>query len=196
MNTNTSSSYDKNYRDEAHPGQASPQLLENAPTERKLGLARSGGGFRASLFHLGALKRLAELDSLRYLSVTSTVSGGSILGALYLLHLKLCLQRAIGPLCRDDYVGIVDDMDVDLRRAVQCNLRTRLLLNPPDNLAGVCLGRSLGRRMAWLYTRVLYRPIIERLVSAQDDWAEKGSSTGRGEDFSSSRPDGDRPGGR
>ncbi len=137
-------------------------------------MALSGGGFRASLFHLGVLKRLAELDWLRHVCVMSTVSGGSILGALYLLHLKLRLQRAIGPLGRNDYVRIVNDMEVDLRRAVQCNLRTRLFLNPLANLAAVCLGRSLGRRMARLTTRVLYRPIIERLFPGQDGWARKG----------------------
>jgi predicted acylesterase/phospholipase RssA len=30
----------------------------------KLGLALSGGGFRASLFHIGVLARMAELDLL------------------------------------------------------------------------------------------------------------------------------------
>jgi predicted acylesterase/phospholipase RssA len=32
----------------------------------KVGLALSGGGFRASLFHIGVLARLAELDVLRH----------------------------------------------------------------------------------------------------------------------------------
>ena len=60
-----------------------------APAERdKLGLALAGGGFRASLFHVGVLRRMAELDLLRYVEVLSTVSGGSIVGALYILMLK------------------------------------------------------------------------------------------------------------
>ncbi len=46
---------------------------------KKLGLALSGGGFRASLFHIGVLARLAELDQLKDIEVISTVSGGSIL---------------------------------------------------------------------------------------------------------------------
>ncbi|MDH3442076.1 MAG: hypothetical protein OEM63_15055, partial [Gammaproteobacteria bacterium] len=37
----------------------------------KLGLALSGGGFRASLFHLGVLARLAEQDLLRHVHVLS-----------------------------------------------------------------------------------------------------------------------------
>ena len=47
----------------------------------KLGLALSGGGFRATAFHLGVLKRLRELGILGKVSVVSTVSGGSIAGA-------------------------------------------------------------------------------------------------------------------
>src|SRR5690606_22230482 len=70
----------------------------------KLGLALAGGGFRASLFHVGVLRRLAELDLLRRVEVLSTVSGGSIVGALYVLHLKAAMQARLivageGPLC-------------------------------------------------------------------------------------------------
>jgi predicted acylesterase/phospholipase RssA len=46
-----------------------------------IGLALSGGGFRAAAFHLGVLKRLRELGILPRVRVVSTVSGGSIAGA-------------------------------------------------------------------------------------------------------------------
>ena len=46
------------------------------------GLALSGGGFRATLFHLGALWRLNEMAMLPEISRISSVSGGSILGGL------------------------------------------------------------------------------------------------------------------
>lgn len=46
-----------------------------------LGLCLSGGGFRAALFHLGAVRRLNELGILTKLDTLSNVSGGSILGA-------------------------------------------------------------------------------------------------------------------
>jgi tetratricopeptide (TPR) repeat protein len=49
----------------------------------KVGLALSGGGFRASLFHIGVLARLAELDVLKQVEVLSCVSGGSVVGAHY-----------------------------------------------------------------------------------------------------------------
>lgn len=46
-----------------------------------VGLCLSGGGFRAALFHLGALRRLNELGILSRVDVISAVSGGSILAA-------------------------------------------------------------------------------------------------------------------
>ncbi len=46
------------------------------------GLALSGGGFRATLFHLGALWRLNELSLLPTIVRLSAVSGGSILSGL------------------------------------------------------------------------------------------------------------------
>lgn len=53
-----------------------------APRERKgLALCLSGGGFRAALFHLGALRRLNELGILSALDTITAVSGGSILAA-------------------------------------------------------------------------------------------------------------------
>jgi NTE family protein len=49
--------------------------------EKKAALALSGGGFRATLFHLGSLLRLNELGWLPRLDAVSSVSGGSIVGA-------------------------------------------------------------------------------------------------------------------
>ena len=47
-----------------------------------IGLCLSGGGFRAALFHLGALRRLHELGILAKVWTISSVSGGSIAAAL------------------------------------------------------------------------------------------------------------------
>lgn len=44
----------------------------------KIGLALSGGGFRATVFHLGVLARLAEAGRLEDVTFLSTVSGGSL----------------------------------------------------------------------------------------------------------------------
>ena len=48
----------------------------------EIGLALSGGGFRATLFHLGAVWRLNELAMLQSVDRVSSVSGGSILAGL------------------------------------------------------------------------------------------------------------------
>jgi NTE family protein len=48
-----------------------------------IGLALSGGGSRAIAFHLGCLRALHELGVLQRVKVLSTVSGGSVIGALY-----------------------------------------------------------------------------------------------------------------
>lgn len=47
----------------------------------RIGIAMSGGGFRAAVFHLGVLRRIAELGWLPDLDIMSTVSGGSVAGA-------------------------------------------------------------------------------------------------------------------
>ncbi len=46
-----------------------------------IGLCLSGGGYRAALFHLGALRRLNELGVLSRVRTISSVSGGSIAAA-------------------------------------------------------------------------------------------------------------------
>ena len=53
------------------------------PKRRGIGICLSGGGYRATLFHLGALRRLKELGILTHpeLRTISSVSGGSITSA-------------------------------------------------------------------------------------------------------------------
>ncbi len=51
----------------------------------RVGLALSGGGYRAAAFHLGTLRKLNQLGLLHKVDVLSTVSGGSIVGASYVL---------------------------------------------------------------------------------------------------------------
>ncbi|HYJ14262.1 MAG TPA: tetratricopeptide repeat-containing protein, partial [Candidatus Limnocylindria bacterium] len=75
----------------------------------KVGLALSGGGFRASFYHLGVLARLAELDVLRHVDVLSCVSGGSIVGACYWMMLRNRLLKA-APMTQGDYMSLVQDL--------------------------------------------------------------------------------------
>jgi NTE family protein len=48
----------------------------------KIALALSGGGFRATVFHLGVLARLAEENRLEEVAFLSTVSGGTLCAGL------------------------------------------------------------------------------------------------------------------
>ena len=92
----------------------------------KVGLALSGGGFRASLYHLGVLARLAEADLLRHVAAISTVSGGSMVGAAYYLRLRHLLQTTERP-TQADYERVVQELIEDFREGTNANLRTSLL---------------------------------------------------------------------
>lgn len=48
----------------------------------KIALAFSGGGVRATVFHLGVLARLAREDLLGRVKIISSVSGGSLAAGL------------------------------------------------------------------------------------------------------------------
>jgi Tetratricopeptide Repeats-Sensor/prokaryotic YEATS domain/Patatin-like phospholipase len=88
------------------------QRLRETAVRGKMGLALSGGGFRASLFHIGVLARLAERDLLRHVEVLSCVSGGSIVGAYYYLELKHLLERKRdADVKASDYIEIVRRME-------------------------------------------------------------------------------------
>ena len=53
--------------------------------EPTIGIALSGGGSRAIAFHLGCLRALHDQGILDQVKILSTVSGGSVIGALYTL---------------------------------------------------------------------------------------------------------------
>lgn len=114
-------------------------LLPGAPSAARsaligrVGLALSGGGFRASFYHLGVLARLAELDVLRHINVLSCVSGGSIVGACYWLMLRnRLLENA--PLSQADYVALVEDLIKHFSQAVRQDLRDQV---QPSKLGAV-----------------------------------------------------------
>ena len=153
------------------PGQTPSGQVAVAPARGKLGLALAGGGFRASLFHLGVFRRLAELDVLRRVEVLSTVSGGSITGALYVLLLKKYLERSPdGSLTREQYIELVVELERILVDGVRKNLRTRLLMNPIGMLSILLSGDSMGRRMARLYERHLFAKVGLERVSPPPWW--------------------------
>jgi len=135
----------------------------------KVGLALSGGGFRASLFHIGVLARLAELDMLRHVEVLSCVSGGSIVGAQYYLEIRHLLETKSDKHAKSDksevitqenYIEIVQRIADTFLKGVQKNLRTRVLANPVANLK-MLFSRSYSRtlRLGELFEEFLYAEV-------------------------------------
>lgn len=53
---------------------------------KKIGLALSGGGYRAAAYHIGTMRALHKLGILDKIDVISSVSGGSITAAYYVLN--------------------------------------------------------------------------------------------------------------
>lgn len=127
----------------------------------KVGIALSGGGFRASLFHIGVLARLAELDVLRHIEVLSCVSGGSIVGAHYYLEVRNLLQSKPDPeITREDYIAIVARIEREFLAAVQKNLRARLFANPGPNLLSLVVpGYTRTKRLGTLYEKHIYHRV-------------------------------------
>src|SRR5512133_3552735 len=66
----------------AHPVRRIPGDPEEDSPEPGIGLCLSGGGYRAMLFHLGALWRLNQAGYLPRLARVSSVSGGSIVSGV------------------------------------------------------------------------------------------------------------------
>ncbi|MFC9600856.1 patatin-like phospholipase family protein [Peribacillus butanolivorans] len=129
---------------------------------KKLGLALSGGGFRASFYHIGVLARMADLGLLRHVDVISTVSGGSIIGALYYLHVKKLLEEKEDSSIKDeDYQDIIGKIEVDFLQAVQRNLRFRTFLNPLKNLKMSLPNYSRSDYIGELYDKFLYRNVLD-----------------------------------
>jgi NTE family protein len=84
-----------------------------------IALCLSGGGFRAALFHLGALRRLHELGILQRLTIISTVSGGSIVAGQLLQSL-----HANGRNGRLDFADFQKDVADPFRGFASRDLRT------------------------------------------------------------------------
>jgi len=73
----------------------SPESKTNLATS-PFGIALSGGGYRATLFHLGALRRLNEIGWLPRLERIVSVSGGSLLLGYLLCRTPEVLDKSKG----------------------------------------------------------------------------------------------------
>ncbi len=91
-------------------------------TRHGMALCLSGGGYRAALFHLGAVRRLNELGVLARLSTVSGVSGGSIVANL------LADPRLEFPADGGVVGGFEEHVAAPLQRLTSRNVRTPALL--------------------------------------------------------------------
>jgi predicted acylesterase/phospholipase RssA len=136
----------------------------------KFGLGLSGGGFRAALFHIGLLARLAEHDVLRHVEVLSCVSGGSVIGAHYYLEIRKLLEtKADDEITREHYIDIVRRVQADFLAGVQRNIRTRVLAEWTTNLKFAFASRyTRTLRVGELYERELFS-YVEDIKDVKDD---------------------------
>jgi len=134
-------------------------LFDNVNIDfQKTGLALSGGGFRASLFHIGVLSALAEADKLKDIDVISTVSGGSIVGVLYYLKLKQLLEtKEDKDITQDDYLQLISELIDEFFEAVQQDIRNKIFktLNPKFWLPFGSYTRT--KRVAEFYDEYFYK---------------------------------------
>ncbi len=126
---------------------------------QRFGVALSGGGFRASLFHFGVLARLAELDVLRKVEVLSCVSGGSIAGASYYAALAHLVEtNTDAEITRDDVCAtLAKCMDVFTNGVGERNIRMRAFFGPATLARAGALSRT--KRAGWLFVQHLIRPL-------------------------------------
>jgi predicted acylesterase/phospholipase RssA len=116
----------------------------NTPTQPSwIGLALSGGGFRATLFHLGVIRFLRDCNLLHKVKLISSVSGGSILAA----HLALNWNKYKGE------KSVSDSAEREITTLIKCDLRNRSLrrwfcrIIIPVRLVTFLLFRMSGRKL-------------------------------------------------
>ena len=134
------------------------QPVLDAPDERpreKLGLCLSGGGYRAMLFHLGALWRLNQAKLLEGLNRVSSVSGGSITAATLGLHWRSLEWR-------DGVAANLEDLVVNPVRALADET-----IDVSSVIEGFAPFTSVGKRVAHAYREHLFGR--ETLQALPDD---------------------------
>jgi predicted acylesterase/phospholipase RssA len=102
---------------------------------KRIGLALSGGGFRATLYHLGLVRFLRDADILHQVTHITSVSGGSIMAA----HLALNWDRYNGSSNEFDQAAsqLLDFIRMDVRNRILRRIPLGLLARWPRRLLGL-----------------------------------------------------------
>lgn len=125
--------------DELGPVSATAETAVRGP-EPGIGLAVSGGGYRAMLFHLGAFLRLFEAGLLKKLARISSVSGGSITSAKIGLEWDRLATR-------DDFMALIVGPVRELAGKT---------IDAPSIVGGIFLPGTVGDRVASFYREYLF----------------------------------------
>jgi NTE family protein len=132
-----------------------------------IALRLSGGGFRATPFHLGALRRINELGVLSKIASFSSVSGGSILNGVLATRWNRLVESENGGGFRAFDTLIADPM----RAFCKNDLRTSLLVWKPLPHCVEFLGNSsLTDLLAKEYARRLSLRVPLSEVTAAPDF--------------------------
>jgi hypothetical protein len=109
---------------------------------KKIGLALSGGGFRATLFHLGLAHFLRDAELPSKVTHIALVSGGRIFGAHLLLHWDRFNSTP----------GEFDAAAAELLRFIRMDVRNRIVRRFPLLVPVRGVRRLLGRLRQTLLT--------------------------------------------
>ena len=137
-----------------------PEPEEDVPaaSEDGVALSLSGGGYRAMVFHVGALWRLNEVGLLAKLTRISSVSGGSITAAaLALAWENLNFQNGIAKR--------FDDFVAQIRKMADTNVDVGAVIG------GILLPGTISDRVAEAYDEVLFKGA--KLQDLPDDTGTK-----------------------
>ena len=116
-------------------------------------LCLSGGGYRAALFHLGAVRRLNELGVLSQLDTVSGVSGGAIVANL------LADPQLLFPAAGGVVGGFEEGVAGPLQRLASRNIRTPALL-------------SKAKPWKWFAHDAAIRALADQFAGAVEWWSK------------------------
>lgn len=132
----------------------------------QLALCLSGGGYRAAIFHLGALWRLHELGLLAQVDRISSVSGGSITSAYFAARILAAgAGRDAAAYARwCDALDFRRDIVEPFRAIAACDIRTWPVLK--TFLVNFVLHRFGAHDLARAYARILTRARLRDLPAS------------------------------
>lgn len=120
----------------------------------RIGLALSGGGFRATLYHLGVIRALRDAGVLADVVDVCAVSGGSIVGA----HMVLNWNRYTGT--DEQFAAAAREMIRFVQFDVRNRIVRRLPLTFPLRLAAKLTGRRAPRIAPNAFLERYYREFL------------------------------------